>query len=426
MHVSVRAGLRLSGSAIAVIAAWNASIAQEPPRTTVARAGDAPRRAPAAPETTAPQTTGPQTNIPQITVTAPKETPTDSAHGAPRRPPRRAATPGACRRTAAAPARRRPLNNKRPPPAPSRSRSRRSNQNARKHPAEDRNRRNAGHEPGDQQRAGRSQPVGQRHSGDPVSRRLSGFDIDRRLSRAQRARQRAVSHQRHHPARRRFRVRPVPRDELHRQDGARHRRAAGPIRAAQHRHPRHHIEGLHHQSESGLDRRLWRQPGHDHADVRIWRQGPARPSISSPPANSRTSSASRTRPPNATALHDFTTRGGFFGYTSTYLDDWTRISTITGAQTIKYQIPTNPGQPVFPGLFPIFGAPADRRRFRQDQRGAIREERLWRARLAAHHSAISTCSSPTSRATTACCSCPISTATSSSTVSPPTSIEARS
>ena len=61
---------------------------------------------------------------------------------------------------------------------------------------------------------------------------------------------------------------------------------------------------------------------------------------------------------NATALHDFNTRGGFFGYTSTFLDDSTRISTITGATTIKYQIPTNPGQPVFPGLFPIYGANA--------------------------------------------------------------------
>jgi hypothetical protein len=63
--------------------------------------------------------------------------------------------------------------------------------------------------------------------------------------------------------------------------------------------------------------------------------------------------------PNATALHDFNTRAGFFGYTSTFLDESTRISTIMGAQTIKYQIPTNPGQPVFPGLFPIYGAPAD-------------------------------------------------------------------
>jgi hypothetical protein len=62
--------------------------------------------------------------------------------------------------------------------------------------------------------------------------------------------------------------------------------------------------------------------------------------------------------PNAGALHDFNTRGGFFGYTSTYLDDWTRVSTITGASVVKYQIPTNPGQPVFPGLFPIYGVNA--------------------------------------------------------------------
>src|ERR1700722_1006229 len=62
---------------------------------------------------------------------------------------------------------------------------------------------------------------------------------------------------------------------------------------------------------------------------------------------------------NGTAIHDFTTRGGFFGYTSTFLDDSTRISTISGAQILKYQIPTNPGQPVFPGLAPIYGAPGD-------------------------------------------------------------------
>jgi outer membrane receptor protein involved in Fe transport len=61
---------------------------------------------------------------------------------------------------------------------------------------------------------------------------------------------------------------------------------------------------------------------------------------------------------NATALHDWDTRVGFFGYTSTYLDESTRITSISGAQTIKYQIPTNPGQQVFPGLFPIYGAPA--------------------------------------------------------------------
>jgi TonB dependent receptor len=61
---------------------------------------------------------------------------------------------------------------------------------------------------------------------------------------------------------------------------------------------------------------------------------------------------------SATIAHDWDTRGGFFGYTSTFLDESTRISSITGAQTVKYQIPINPGQQVFPGLFPIYGAPA--------------------------------------------------------------------
>jgi hypothetical protein len=61
---------------------------------------------------------------------------------------------------------------------------------------------------------------------------------------------------------------------------------------------------------------------------------------------------------SASIAHDFTTKGGFFGYTTTFLDDSTRLSTITGASIQKYQIPINPGQPVFPGLTAtIFGAP---------------------------------------------------------------------
>jgi hypothetical protein len=47
--------------------------------------------------------------------------------------------------------------------------------------------------------------------------------------------------------------------------------------------------------------------------------------------------------PNAQNPHDFTTRGGFFGYTTTFLDESTRLSTIFGANIVKYQIPTNPG-----------------------------------------------------------------------------------
>ena len=61
---------------------------------------------------------------------------------------------------------------------------------------------------------------------------------------------------------------------------------------------------------------------------------------------------------SASIAHDFTTRGGFFGYTTTFLDNSTRLSTITGASIQKYQIPINPGAAVFPGLQPIFSAPA--------------------------------------------------------------------
>ena len=73
MHSSVRTGLLLSRSAIAFIAACNASIAQEP-ATPPPRAPESATPTPAAPETTVPAPTGPQTNMPQITVTAPKET----------------------------------------------------------------------------------------------------------------------------------------------------------------------------------------------------------------------------------------------------------------------------------------------------------------------------------------------------------------
>jgi hypothetical protein len=98
MQVSVRAGLLLSGSAIAFIAACNASIAQEP-ATPPPRAPETAAPPPTAPETTAPETTtapiGPQTNMPQITVTAPKQTqraaPSRTTTTAPAAPTRRAA-----------------------------------------------------------------------------------------------------------------------------------------------------------------------------------------------------------------------------------------------------------------------------------------------------------------------------------------------
>ncbi|MGP0091398.1 MAG: TonB-dependent receptor [Xanthobacteraceae bacterium] len=55
---------------------------------------------------------------------------------------------------------------------------------------------------------------------------------------------------------------------------------------------------------------------------------------------------------NATAslnpIHDYSTQWRGFGYVSTVLDEWTRVTMLTGAQTLTYQIPNNPGQPPSP------------------------------------------------------------------------------
>ena len=52
------------------------------------------------------------------------------------------------------------------------------------------------------------------------------------------------------------------------------------------------------------------------------------------------------------AIHDRTYQGNFFSYTSTVLDPQTRVSTIFGNTTSRFQIPNNPGQ--VPG-FTAFG-----------------------------------------------------------------------
>jgi outer membrane receptor protein involved in Fe transport len=48
------------------------------------------------------------------------------------------------------------------------------------------------------------------------------------------------------------------------------------------------------------------------------------------------------------AIHDHSELGRFFGYTSTLLDPSTRLSTITGMSVQRFQIPNNVGQPVNP------------------------------------------------------------------------------
>ena len=45
------------------------------------------------------------------------------------------------------------------------------------------------------------------------------------------------------------------------------------------------------------------------------------------------------------AIHDHTYQGNFFSYTSTLVDNFTRVATIFGNTTNRYQIPNNPGQP---------------------------------------------------------------------------------
>jgi len=49
--------------------------------------------------------------------------------------------------------------------------------------------------------------------------------------------------------------------------------------------------------------------------------------------------------PAINAIHDQTQQGRAFGYTSTLLDDTTRLTSISGISIQNYQIPNNPGQP---------------------------------------------------------------------------------
>ena len=58
--------------------------------------------------------------------------------------------------------------------------------------------------------------------------------------------------------------------------------------------------------------------------------------------------------PSATAIHDRTWQGNVFSYTSTLIDNFTRVATIFGNTTNRYQIPNNPGQaPVVASAFGV-------------------------------------------------------------------------
>jgi outer membrane receptor protein involved in Fe transport len=55
------------------------------------------------------------------------------------------------------------------------------------------------------------------------------------------------------------------------------------------------------------------------------------------------------------AIHDRTYQGNIFSYTSTLIDDSTRVSTIFGNTSNRFQIPNNPNQPFAPGVTSAFG-----------------------------------------------------------------------
>jgi outer membrane receptor protein involved in Fe transport len=58
--------------------------------------------------------------------------------------------------------------------------------------------------------------------------------------------------------------------------------------------------------------------------------------------------------PDVSAIHDRTWQGNFFSYTSTLIDNFTRVATIFGNTTNRYQIPNNPGQtPVVASAFGV-------------------------------------------------------------------------
>ena len=129
--------------------------------------------------------------------------------------------------------------------------------------------------PGDRSAAaGKQRAAGQ--GAVAVSRGNAGLGRERRTACAQRARQHAIPHQRHHAARRRRRVRADPRHRHRRQPGAADRRAAGAIRPAHSGRAGHPDQGGRVQ-QFRQRQRLWRQPRHDHAELRIWRHGRADP-----------------------------------------------------------------------------------------------------------------------------------------------------
>ena len=103
-----------------------------------------------------------------------------------------------------------------------------------------------------------------------ISWRHAGLRRQRRTSCAQRARQPPVSHQRHHAAGWRRRVRANPRHRHRRQPCPAYRCVAGAVRPAHGRRAGHPDQDGRLQ-QHWQRQRLRRQPRHHHTQLRIWR-----------------------------------------------------------------------------------------------------------------------------------------------------------
>jgi outer membrane receptor protein involved in Fe transport len=353
MSSSIRAGLLLGGSAIAVMAAWHAAVAQDQP-TPPPATPQTTTPPPTAPETTAPQSTAPQTTMPEITVTAPKETQ--------RAAPKRAATAAPTRGTAA-------------PAAPAQSAA----QIAAVQQAAATRAFTQKVETFNQQRANLLPKTG------TTSTEITNKDIDNAPQGGNQAigdllvtqfpgvSQDSTSsgdyHVRNEHANVQFRINGIILP-----DGisgfAQYLETSfiGSMALITGALPAQY--GLHNTAILDITSKdFTTNPQKGSVGVYGGSRGTITPTFEYGGKSGNTEYFFAGREfqnflglenpvASAGAIHDFNTRGGFFGYTNTFLDDSTRLTTITGANVVKFQIPTNPGQAVFPGLFPIFGANA--------------------------------------------------------------------
>ena len=193
----------------------------------------------------------------------------------------------------------------------------------------------------------RDHAAGRQHAdrqGDPsIARRLLRFRrVQSQFPRPQRIRQRPEADQRHVLPEGVSGLGPGDRHQFHRQHVAADRHAAGPIRAAHRRRPRHH--------QPDAFPRPWAASASMAAAAARSRRASitaaasAIPSISSPRRGNWNSLGIENPTSTLNAIHDHTDQGKFFGYASTLIDDSTRLSLISGAAYSKFQIPNNPNQ----------------------------------------------------------------------------------